>query len=139
MVARCLTLSANVQSEWWDASVAKENADVSASRRQMDPHWEKGRQHLDELRFEAAQLDLLASRTMREVASSIVTEHQKETGRLIMRVKSGQKDFEGRRAAHAKIGELHKTLVESARADLGLDQSAPHRSLLGKLLAWPGQ
>jgi len=139
VVARCLTLSANAAGEWWDASVAKQDADAAAPRSQMDAHWEKGRQHLDELRFEVAQLDLLASPAVRATAASLVSEHQRETSRLIMRVKPGQDDFEGRRASQVKIEELHKALVECARADLGLGLPAQPRSLLGKLLAWPGQ
>lgn len=55
-----------------------------------------------------------------------------------MLVKPGQDDFEGRRASQVKIEEPHKALVECARADLGLGLPAQPRSLLGKLLAWPG-
>jgi hypothetical protein len=47
VVARCLTLSANAASEWWDASVARQDAEPGSPRRQMDPHWEKGLQVLD--------------------------------------------------------------------------------------------
>jgi hypothetical protein len=55
-------------SEWWDASVAKQDADADSPRTWVDPHWHKGRQLLHDLRFEIAQLDLLASRTVRQAA-----------------------------------------------------------------------
>ncbi|HEX3966079.1 MAG TPA: hypothetical protein VHZ03_57120 [Trebonia sp.] len=135
VVARCLTLSANAAGEWWDASVAKQEADASPPRSQMGPHWEKGLKVLDELRFEVAQLDLLASGPVRQAAGHLIEAHQSERGRLILKARPGQGDFPGRRAAQVKFEELHKVLVERARADLGLGLPAQPRSLLDKLLA----
>ena len=80
MVARCLTLAADALSEWWDASVAKQDADASAPRSRMDAHWEKGREYLDQLRFEVAQLDLLASAPVRQAAGDLLKAHQRERG-----------------------------------------------------------
>lgn len=139
VVARCLTLSANAAGEWWDASVAKQEADASAPRSRMDPHWEKGLQILDELRFQVSQLDLLASGPVREAAGDLFKAHLSERGRLILKARPGQDDFPGRQAAHVKFEELHEALVGRVRADLGLGLPAQPRSLLGKLLAWPGQ
>jgi hypothetical protein len=45
--------------------VAKQDASADASRTLADPHWEKGRELLHDLRYEVAQLDLLASRAVR--------------------------------------------------------------------------
>ena len=138
IVARCLTLSADVLSEWWDASVAKQDADADSPRNWVDPHWHKGRQLLHDLRFEIAQLDLLASRTVRQAARGLEMAHEKEVTRLLL-AKPGEDGFEGRQAAQVKIEKLQSALLEGARADLGLGlgvQVAP-RSLLAKLLGRP--
>lgn len=112
---------------------------MSAPRSRMDPHWEKGRQLLQDLRFEVAQLDLLASGPVRQVARELVESHQSESGRLVLTVKPGEDDYPGRRAAQLKIAKLHDALVERTRTDLGLGLPTRPRSLLGKLLAWPNQ
>lgn len=136
IVARCLTLSADALSEWWDASVAKQDADADSPRTWVDAHWRKGRQLLHDLRFEIAQLDLLASRTVRQAARDLEMAHEKEVSRLLA-AKPGQDGYEGRQAARVKLQELQSALLEGARTDLGLGLQAPPRSLLGKLLAWP--
>ena len=90
VVARCLTLSDDALSEWWDASVAKQDAEADAPLTRMDSHWDKGRQLLHDLRYEVAQLDLLASRTLRQVAQDLVSAHESETSRLLLLAKPGQ-------------------------------------------------
>jgi hypothetical protein len=72
VVARCLTLSDDALSEWWDASLAKQDADADAPLTKMDQHWRKGGQLLHDLRYEVAQLDLLASRAVRQVAATLL-------------------------------------------------------------------
>ncbi len=139
IVARCLTLSADALGEWWGASNAKQDKDVDAPQASVDSHWEKGWQLLHDLRYEVAQLDLLASGTVRQAAGDLVAAHEGETSRLMLLVKPGKDDYEGRRAIQDKIHELQSALVESTRTDLGLGLPVPPRSLLGKLLAWPCQ
>ena len=135
IIARCLTLSDDALSEWWDASVAKQDADADTYRAAMDPHWDKGRQLLHDLRYEVAQLDLLASRAVRQVTRDLVAAHETEPTRLVTLAKPGQDDFKGRRAAQVRIEELQGALVERARADLGLGLRVPPGSLLGQFLA----
>lgn len=139
IVARCLSLSADASSEWWDTSVEKQDADVGTSRTLVDPHWDKGHQLLHDLFYEVAQLDLLASPPVRQVARDLFQAHEKEEFRLALQVKPGQDDSEGRVAVQVKIQELQSILVEKVRADLGLGLPVPPRSLLGKILAYPYQ
>jgi hypothetical protein len=139
IVARCLTVSADALSEWWDASVAKQDADADSPGTWVDPHWDTGRQLLRDLRFEIAQLDLLASRTVRQAASALEMAHDKERRRLLLQARPGQGDYEGRRTARVKIKELQSALLEGARTDLGLGlgMQVPPRSLLARLLGRP--
>jgi hypothetical protein len=136
IVARCLTLSDDVFSEWWDASVAKQDASADASPTLADPHWDKGRELLHDLRYEVAQLDLLASRAVRQVAGDLVKAHERELTRLLLSAKPGEDDSEGRIATQAKIQGLQGALVERARTDLGLDLAlrVPPGSPLGQML-----
>lgn len=100
-------------------------------------HWRKGRQATRDLRYEVAQLDLLASRSVREVANELVKVHEKE-GAWLPLLKPGEDDYERRVRKRETIIDLQRVLVERARTDLGLDRPAPPpRSLLGKLLARP--
>jgi hypothetical protein len=132
-VARSITLSADASHEWWDASVKIEHEGGKGS-----PHWEQGWKLLTDLRYEAAQLDLLASRPVREAVGELIATHQREATRLVAviaaRDRSGE--WERRIASQAKIKALGKVLVERTRADLGLGPGiqVPPRSLLAKLL-----
>jgi hypothetical protein len=88
-----------------------------------------------DLRYEVAQLDLLASRAVRRVAGALVTAHQHEALRLIAG-KPGEDDYPARRDGQVKITDLELALIETTRTDLGLDRfEAPPGSLLGRMLA----
>jgi hypothetical protein len=102
----------------------------------MDPHWKKGFELWRDLRYEVAQLDLLASSSVRQTAHDLVKAHQKERSRLLDRP-PGQGDYEGRYSAQLKIEGLQDTLLERTRVDFGLAprMRVPPRSLLGKILA----
>ena len=132
IVARCLTLSGDALSEWSDASVAKQRADADAPRTSVGTHWDKGRELLHDLRYEVAQLDLLASWAVRQVARDLFAAHVKEMERLVLTAEPGQGDSEGRQAAQVKIQELQSALVERARTDLGLPGSLRSRHLAGR-------
>src|SRR5260370_2535136 len=76
-----------------------------------------GRQLLRDLRFEVAQLDLLASRTVRQLARDLVETPETETSRLPLMAKPGQDDYEGTEATQGKI--------EDPRALVGRPPSVP--------------
>lgn len=133
MVARCLTLSADAARAWWDGSVAMDNPDDDGP----DPraHLSKGSELLRDLRFEVAQLDLLASSPVRQSALALVEAHESEMLRL-MYMEPGQDDSDCREAAKLKVEELQAALVQATRTDLGLDFAKPVKDLLGYL--FPG-
>jgi len=73
----------------------------------------------EKLRFEAAQLDLIAGVSLRDVANKLVREH--ESTRHWLRPASGASDwYELATKQNNKVVRLHAELVEKARADLGL-------------------
>jgi hypothetical protein len=142
IVARCLTLSGDGLREWEKASGAKEAAnpgpDPDPYRSwQEHPKWEKGRKLIEDLRYEVAQLDLLAGSAVRQVANGLLEAHLEEVARLL-RAEPGRDEVEARRA-RTRILELQWALVDAAREDLGLSLglglAVPPGSLLGRLLA----
>ena len=89
-------------------------------------HLMKGVRLLDDLRYEVAQLELLASQPVRQAAGELVIAHEKEVARIMV-AKSGRNDPQARSAFRNKIRKLHEALVESTRTDLGLGSSSHHR------------
>lgn len=139
IVARSLTLSADASTEWWKTSAVREEMDPDqpGPSADADEHMQRGIQLLGELRYQVAELDLLASRAVRRAASDLADAHHAEMDRLFLTA-PGADDKDGRRATPAKIRELEAVLVEWARVDLGLSTAQPGpppRSLIGKLLA----
>jgi hypothetical protein len=130
IVARCITLSRDAVREWWFASVANHEKDEDGRR----SHWEKGVHLVSGLNFEIAQLELLASSAVRQVAHDLADAHTRESARVPREV-LGENGLEATRAAQAKINELETALVEATRADLGLGLAKPPKSLLGMLIA----
>ncbi len=88
IVARMLTLSADALSAWHSAGSARRdwidslrsdpsggNVDAKVQEEAVE-HWGTGSQLYDKLRFELAQLDLIAGRPLRDVAASLFREHE---------------------------------------------------------------
>jgi hypothetical protein len=140
IVARCLTLSRTARDEWGAAAVAKRdmNADDPWLGSVADQHRKKGVQLMRDLQYEVAQLDLLASRAVRQAAWRLVRTHEEPMVGLLG--KAGEDNYQVRMASDFETMDMEAKLVELTRVDLGLRSvstlSAPHpRSLLGKLLA----
>lgn len=138
VVARALTLSASAARLWWTTSVAVEDG-PPGEKMARPKDWYDGRQSLADLRYEVAQLDLLASSAVREAACELVAAHQKETTRLVL-LEAGEEDFDARQRFHVQVQKLEATLVEQARTDLGLGPGGTlpvprPRSLIGLVLA----
>jgi hypothetical protein len=141
IVARSLTLSD-------DALTAGHNTSLATSimgegdewpDTKMKQRWQKGWQLLEDLRYEVAQLDLLASGPVRKAARELVRAHEEDWVRVV-ETKPGVHDAEGGRANDVKIRELQSALVETTRADLGLGPAGAlplpkPRSLIGKIRA----
>ena len=139
LVARSLTLSEEARGEWWDTSVAKQDMseDDAWGGSKAQQHWGKGWRLVHDLRYEVAQLDLLASLPVRQIARELVTAHERAASRLVILVKPGQDDYPLRQEHYDEIHKLQAALAEMTRGDLGLGPSlrVPPRSLLGKILA----
>ncbi len=135
IVARCLTLSGAALSEWWHASVAKQRADADAPPTLVDPHWDKGVQLLHDLRYEVAQLDLLAGRAVRQVARDLVAAHEREMERLVLTAEPGKATPKAGERPRSRSKSCKVPLWREVRTDLGLGLRVPPGSLLGRHLA----
>jgi hypothetical protein len=144
IVARMLTLSADTLGEWWAAGNARRdwiesvNADPSRvsedvkARREASERWRAGSEKYDKLRFELAQLDLIAGRPLRDVADALLREH--ESVRQWIGPASGASDWFKLLAEHNnKIVGLHGDLIRQTRADLGVDRTLVRHRLLKNL------
>jgi hypothetical protein len=139
IVARMLTLSADALDKWQAAGYARHewidslNADPSRSsedvmaRDEASERWWAGSELYDKLRFEGAQLDLIAGHPLRDAATTLVREHESVRHRI--RPASGASDwFELLTEHNNKIVRLHEDLIKKTRADLGVDRaSVRHR------------
>jgi hypothetical protein len=138
IVARALTLSYDAQWEWADVSAAKPDmaTDASADAEGLR-HMRQGVQLLGDLRYQVAQLDLLASPAVRQVARALALVHANEAVRLAKPPKPDEDHNQARQASQNAIRELEKALVERTRADLGISSSlrVPRNSILGRMLA----
>jgi hypothetical protein len=147
IVAWVLTLSADALAQWEQAGQARRDwidsrrADPdrahedTQARDEARVHWGAGSEAYEKLRFEVAQLDLIAGHQLRDVANKLVGEH--ESARQWLRPASGADDwFQLLTEQNNKIIRLHTELVEKTRADLGLASSltVPPHSLLAKIL-----
>jgi hypothetical protein len=89
------------------------------------------------LRFELAQLDLIAGPPLREVATPLVREHESVWHWL--RPASGASDwFDLLTEQNNKIVRLHGDLVQKTRADLSLDPTSSTSRLRSFLPHWLG-
>ena len=96
----------------------------------------KGWEALRDLHYEATQLDLLASRAVRQAARDLVAAHDKEMNRLTFPPRPDTNENAAWRASQGVIGDLEVTLVQRARVDFGSSSVQPTeqpRGIIGKL------
>lgn len=109
--------------------------------------WEAGGVLYDKLRFELAQLDLIAGHPIRDVVYEILLKHQDL--RVLSRPQGAMRDWctkSGKRCV--ELTSLQRRLVVLARADLGIDRAPVRhgvwsrlrllRSRMTKAIGWPG-
>ncbi len=139
IVAQIITLSGDALNAWRDASLAKQewitsvHADLdrqhedTGARDRAAEQWAVGSGAYDKLRFEIAQLDLVAGRPLRDTAGALLRPH--ESMRHYIRPAGAASDwFEQVTVLNNKIVALQGDLVVKTRADLGLDRGvAGHR------------
>jgi hypothetical protein len=145
IVAQIITLSGDALNAWRDASFAKQewitsvhadldrqHEDVGARDRAAE-QWTAGSEAYDKLRFEMAQLDLVAGPPLRETAGALVRHH--ESARHYIRLASGASDwFDRVTDLNNEIVALQGDLVVKTRADLGLDHGVSNHRL--RSLPW---
>jgi len=101
-----------------------DNASASL-RKALDIH-NSGSEQVEKVRLDAAQLDLIASDGVREVAGKLVKAHLHM--QLFQHPANGRDDWHETLSDGLKgIGGLHKDLVNRARADLGTNRNAENR------------
>ena len=134
IVARMLTLSEDARATWQQAWYARErwiaamNADpdrgpeVTKAQDEANDLWAAGAELYGKLRFEMAQLDLLAGRAIREVARKLAQAHE-SPWHWLRPAGGADITFEMITEQDSKILGLHAELVDKARADLGLAAS----------------
>jgi hypothetical protein len=146
IVAQIITLSGDALNAWQDASHARqewiasthadldrEHEDIGARDRAAE-YWAIGSGAYDKLRFEMAQLDLVAGPPLRDAAGALLRRH--ESMRHYIRPAGGASNwFELATNLNNEIVELQGDLVVKTRADLGLDRGVTShrlRSLLSR-------
>jgi hypothetical protein len=133
IVAQIITLSGDALNAWQDATLARQewitsvNADPGrqhediGARDRAAERWAVGSSAYDKLRFETAQLDLVAGPPLRDTARALLRQH--ESMRHYIRLASGASDwFERVTELNNEIVALQGELVVKTRADLGLDR-----------------
>jgi hypothetical protein len=86
--------------------------------------WETGCEFYEKLRFETAQLDLIAGRPVREVAAKLIRAH--ESPQHWLRPATGANELSRTVGNHSvEIGRLRAELTDKTRADFGLSTSPP--------------
>jgi len=115
----------------WVASLDRDpdrKTEDTKARDESVEHWRTGSELYDNLRFESGQLDLMAGPGLRDVAARLVREH--ESIRHWIRPASGADDWLDLLITHGNtVIQLHKDLVNQARAELGVDQLDMKRRL----------
>jgi hypothetical protein len=137
IIARILTGSRDVVGKWqaaglarrvWTTSITSDPSRASEDKEARDEaseHWRVGSDLFEKLRFESAQLDLVAGGALRQVVAALVLEH--ESIRHWIRPASGADDWFELLYEHGdKVLQLHDELIKLARIDLGVD-SLPKR------------
>jgi len=133
IVAQIITLSGDGLNAWRDASFAKQewitsvhadldrqHEDIGARDRAAE-QWAVGSDAYNKLRFEVAQLDLVAGPPLRDTAGALLRHH--ESMRQYIRPASAASNwFDVVTDLNNKIVTLHGDLVVKTRADLGLDR-----------------
>lgn len=122
IVARILTVSADAYAIWREVAMAKQQWATTPGERPADfaevaERFDAAVEMWRTLRFEVAQLDLLAGASVRKVADDLANEHERMRYRLRL---AGPGTTMSRTDEEDKFVELHKQLVQQARIDLGL-------------------
>ena len=131
IVARCLTLSANAVREIWAViRWAEEGNDlellwgvIDQEGHEIPPPFEF--KPVADLRYEAAQLDLLASDAVRLAVRGLIAKHEEQIdsmGSFLLLPRKERGESQG--MWEKEIGRLEALLVEKTREDLGLRDRA---------------
>lgn len=129
-MARILTLSQDAMGKWNDAASARhgwitvsgnpEEAGESEGFRAKElEHYAAAMELWAKLRYQIAELDLVAGRPVRDAAHALYLGH----GTMAVRLRpAGPQADPLTAAASSKVNPLQEELIVKARADLGLDR-----------------
>jgi hypothetical protein len=129
IVARILALSSEASSAWINGALLREESlsvgddpakrtEVLKLQNQEFDQWKRGRSALDKLRFEVAQLDLIAAQPVRDAAAALLLSHESVAIAQFRSVDSSAGLMKTVMESKAKM--LQTDLVERTREDLGL-------------------
>lgn len=137
IVARLLTLSNDAVDKWmngcqaradWITSLAdpSRTSEDTKAKDMLLEQWQEGSELYEKLAFEAAQLDLIAGRSLREAATALSQAHWGVM--LVTAPLSDRRDwFEVFSEQLDRIRGLRNDLVAQARADVGVDRGSEPR------------
>lgn len=145
LVARLVTLSQEAsekwqaayiqRSLWWSSREGDSESEDRAARDQASEHWAKGAELYEKMRYELAQLDLVAGSGLRSAAAKLNSQHA--AAWRSSRPSSGVSDsFKELMRLGSNIGIAENALVTAARHDLGLDRPGVWHDATARLVRW---
>jgi hypothetical protein len=138
IVARILALSSEASRAWINGALLREErlsvgddpakrTEVLKLQDQKFDQWKRARSALDKLRFEVAQLNLIAAQPVRDAAAALLLSHESVAIAQFRSIDSSTGLLKTVMESKAKM--LQTDLVERTREDLGLprDRRRPAR------------
>jgi hypothetical protein len=135
VVAQILTLSQDTLGKWNEAALARQmwidasrstdgSIEIDSLRTREREHYTAAMNLWAKLRYQIAELDLIAGRPVRDAANAIYAEH----GVLATRLRPpGPQDNPLSVVGSSKVNRLQEDLIAKTRADLGLDSPRANR------------
>jgi hypothetical protein len=141
LIAKLLNLSTDAIQQWRDAAALKpklfEAAEAGVDDERGKPlldeirgHWSKGQDQYLAMRDEAAQLDLLTSRAVRNASWRLVAQHR----RALMNLLPDDPNTSFTQRDVHLIDRWHERLINATRQDFGIDTA---RHVLWDILRGP--
>ena len=117
---------ADLREEWIPSIGGVRSNEEAATRDAAARTWELSRASFDSLRFEIAQLDLIAGHPPRDLTRKLMSAH--ESLRHWLRPASGASDSPMQlwSSQSGEVASIEKELIAAVRTDLGVDRGRRH-------------